>query len=768
MKDEQAEGLALYRALCAAFLPDWRGADSPETDIAAALLRAYLPLWARTGTLVERMPEKQADYLFGLFGCTARPGQGARGMLRLLPAPDAAPCRLAAGTKFADETGVQFTLDQPALLSANFVRQVVGTAPRQGRRADWTPRGDGAWPVLNFGEGAGVPAPPCVLSLNFADGFFCAGSFALQKRDLPDDAAWTLRRDGQSVPLEAAAAQGALVLHLPVGEAPAFDGPCAIEARWPVNGGVRRALPNELALPAVTRPAEQVWNDEQPADRDDFLPFGERLQPEACCLIACDELLGREGAVITLSGQLSYEQTAWGMELLDAAPPAYRLIMRRLPDSAARTVCHAAVQAVAWEYWDGTVWLPLPDSAALATALAAPAGRLQVRFRRPPGWQRCVWQGQSAFWLRLRLLRADGCFSLPCLHTVPRLRALTLWADGASLFPVQTALAGADALDGAEVEDPPAAFFRFASGAPVRLWLEGAPEKTSFFYAAASTFCPLAAQMTGDGVVTLDFPPDFAQSTHFGTPGYWVRAEGLDGCTVSLVCHPATACAETGTARAGAALRPWEEIPGVQGAEVVRDFAAAIPPETPGALGRRAHHLLFHGDRAVTAADIALLLRDEFPPCADARSAFEPDGVLRIAVLFRTPGQYGHAETLARMRTFLAGRLPVGLGARWRLTLPDWAPLNLCLTVAGLPAGAAPGLQKACDDALARLLAPLADGGRWGEFPARARLEAVFSGVAAGQGAVLVRCEQEPPTESGGAWSLPAAGVLNIQTTGRE
>ncbi len=78
---------------------------------------------------------------------------------------------------------------------------------------------------------------------------------------------------------------------------------------------------------------------------------------------------------------------------------------------------------LAWEYWDGRAWLPVPGLTQVPAAPPDPPGppRVkdlhvsgEVRFTVPDGWQPCEVGGASARWLRMRIV--SGAYAV--LRTV--------------------------------------------------------------------------------------------------------------------------------------------------------------------------------------------------------------------------------------------------------------------------------------------------------------------------------------------------------------
>ena len=770
------DGEQILRALIRSYMPDW-DFDAREDDPAWALLCASLPLFAHTDALMQRMMEKHRAVFLDLFGCENRPGQPAGGWVQLLPAPDAPPVLLPAGTRFAAENGCAVQTARPVWLSDNRLEQIVLVEPASSLRQVVPHAADGSFPVLCPGDCAAGEEQRVVWQAVFADGFFSGAPVQLRPAPvLGDGCVWTLQSADGSETLAAKQTDAGVALS-PLRQSAGHAGEIRIEASCPSGGGAVGSQQCQVVLPACECPPDAVVVEELPADGDDFAPFGDRLQLESCCYMACDTLLGRAAAVIDAAFSVSFTERTFGMELLDQPEPEYRLVMRHMPASYKPPMYHAVPQQAVWEYWNGQDWNLLPGCERLSGLFAqARTERVGLRFTTPVDWARAEVQGRAAFWLRLRLKRADDCYGLPCRQMVPRIQNLTFRADEALLQPQQTRLSGQDALDGLTADQPPAAYFKLSSAGPMQLlWrAEHEDEDRSAvrrweYGAADGGFYPLAATdetvgLRCTGTLTLDFPAAFARSQHFGQNGFWLRVWNPPRRQGALYCHAVWAQAEQMDCVPEGGLQPWRQTEGLSGAVLLGAFGGGLPPETDEQTRLRAAHGLVHRSRAVTADDLSLLLRDAFREIASVACARTETGTLRVAVLLRDGRPPVWQQAREHMERFLAAHLPLGVGPV-RITAPDLAVVHASVSVAGVAEQDWPAAKLRLEQDFCAYLNPLTGGAGqgWplGVLPTARQLEARLNEALRETDGWVESCRlfTERP-EGGQAWCRVAAGRL--------
>lgn len=762
-------------ALLRSYLPDWP-ADAGESDPARALLEASTPLFERTDALIGRMMEKHRAVFLDMLAGENQPGRPACGWVRLLPAPDAATRVLPAGTRFVAETGGTVETAHAVCLSANRIERIELVEPAKSLRLTVPAMEDGSFPSLCPGDRAAGQSRQTVWRAVFADGFFAGAPFLLRPAPVcGEPCEWTLQSADGTETLLAKPEEGGVCLS-PVDQNVGHAGETIVEGNIPASFRVS-AEPCAAVLPACERPPDAVLVEENPADGDDFMPFGDRLQLESCCYLACDALFGRVSSVIEAGFALSLSERAFGMELLDQTEPEYRLVMRRMPEQYKPPVYHAVPQQVVWEYWNGQVWTALPGCER-QTGLFAQAGaeRARLKFSAPKDWERIELQGRNAFWLRLRLKRADDCYGLPCRQMVPRVRGLTFRAGELLLEPRETRLDGDGALDGLPTTRPPVMYWKLACADPIQLlWcVEDAAEEACStpqweYGLADGSFRPLAmADGTGGlrrtGTLAPSFPAAFARSLHFGESGFWLRVWNPPQTRGALYSHAVWARAEQmGDVPAGA-LQPWEQVEGLAGAAILGAFGGDTPPETDEQARRRAGHGLYHQFRAVTAEDVSILLRDAFREVAFVTCGHTDLGALRVAVLLRDNRQTVFEQIRERMERFLKDRLPLGVG-RTEITEPDQAKVCAAVAVAGIAPQDWPMAEADLQQAFEAYLDPLTGGGGGGwplgvrptERQVADRLDQALR--KAGGWVETCRLFVEEP-EAGQTWCAVAAGEL--------
>lgn len=145
-------------ALLRSYLPDWL-VDAGEGDPARALLEASAPLFERTDALIGRMMEKHRAVFLDMLAGENQPGRPACGWVRLLPAPDAPPRVLPAGTRFVAETGGTVETADAVCLSANRIERIELVEPAKSLRLT-VPSADTAPPRGPQGKGTEKSRPP--------------------------------------------------------------------------------------------------------------------------------------------------------------------------------------------------------------------------------------------------------------------------------------------------------------------------------------------------------------------------------------------------------------------------------------------------------------------------------------------------------------------------------------------------------------------------------------------------------------------------------
>ncbi len=128
-----------------------------------------------------------------------------------------------------------------------------------------------------------------------------------------------------------------------------------------------------------------------------FYPFGQQPQPGVALYISSDEAFGKPKAQVTVS----FIRATTPQDSITAASASYTLLSHQ----------------VAWEYWNGTDWVPLPitDIAGNPCDLTSGPADLnssgQIYFFVPVDMARSSVNGQDGLWVRVRLVTGGYGFS---------------------------------------------------------------------------------------------------------------------------------------------------------------------------------------------------------------------------------------------------------------------------------------------------------------------------------------------------------------------
>lgn len=161
---------------------------------------------------------------------------------------------------------------------------------------------------------------------------------------------------------------------------------------------------------------EQIQRDDVLQENERFYPFGERLSLLSELKIACDEVLTKKGSDVTVRFNLRYEN--FKNDVPEENNRQYKLIMKvDEPVSPPLNVC---AQEVSLEYWNGNGWKQLKTTPSVKRVFASEQeGEMEIGFICPEDIAPTQTGAAEHNWLRLRLMRADGCYLSNTVHHVP-------------------------------------------------------------------------------------------------------------------------------------------------------------------------------------------------------------------------------------------------------------------------------------------------------------------------------------------------------------
>lgn len=742
----------------ASYLPEWQyeRADQPQ----AALLYAAQQLLADTRSRMDRLPEKHAVEFLRAFGLEAAPAVPMAAYARFT-APRGA--FVPADSVFylaGDGTRLWKTLYDVQAESLTLQAQVLESSTRARAVALPPPTPENPARLFDFHTApARCPALRLAHPTAFASrggvtlGLTFAGAEEALLAFLADAEAvdWMLDTDGGSLPLDPPRRDGAaLVFCLPAAPGTALRAVLRPDVTPPAVPGTAVTVDSVRRQ----RPCTCAVCEEEACTEGPFLPFGRDLGLWRCCYLACPDALALPGAQVTLRGSVAFlieEEPLPGRE----NPPVYKAVMRQMP-APPHAVQEVTVPGTAWEYWNGSLWLPLPGTGEAAACFADDGTHrpLAVTFPWPADAAPCTVEGQKGYWLRWRITRTRDNGTLPRRLHIPRVQDLRFDAAlrGA---PVSVALCG-----GGEEPFVPrtpgstAPFFAPRGTDPDRWWLrfdhapwadslslflqlagQGNGTTLSAWEATAAGLRPLALEDETEGLAhsgLLRLRGIAGQTAvRFGCPGWWLclQDEGaLAGQSVLprlTGVFPGSVCLEalgTDDARTGDTALPLHGGP-VTGT-LLTDGFGGLPPESDGDLLRRARQRQHHRERGVSPLDVEQLLRDNFRDVVRTRSK-RRGTELQVAVLLRDLHQHNLAfgrrrEAIARLLRQNTALPTLGLSLVVRQ--PNFYPVQVTVWLRCAPAADPQTQREAVRRALTRFLHPVTgnfrgDGWWFGDLP---------------------------------------------------
>ncbi|MCI8857291.1 MAG: hypothetical protein HFH26_12225 [Clostridiaceae bacterium] len=487
-----------------------------------------------------------------------------------------------------------------------------------------------------------------------------------------------------------------------------------------------------------------------------------------------------------------------------AEEPEYRPIMRRLPPPP--PVPHDIfAEVTAWEYWNGTAWLPLSDADTVAGCFApqdTETVQIETRFRWPLDAAPCEVQGQTGNWLRWRVREASGMGWLPRRVRIPEVSGISFSAvlrdapvsvthrnsleeafTPAETVPLLPGMGGDTEEWWLAFEPPPAD--------PLRLCLTfargGCGGTLSAWEAVQSGQRPLRLEdgtdgLRRDGLMRISGLSGI-RSERFGKMAWWLCLRDDSGMLRKARQQPLLTGVSCGAVRlradrddsctAGEPLLPLRG--GMLRGTCLTDGFGGSPPETDAGLVRRLRRERSHLGRAVTAHDLEWIACGEMHDVVHLRCIREGDTLL-AGILLRDTACHAaafalRAEALAELLKQTSPAEALGLDIRVRE--PSFYPLDISLWVQSESVS----YQTVCSvltGALSRFLHPVTGnfhgrGWRMGSLPTQNQLvscvQAALPGVRAARMLVTARTSDGREIEAvhiHDPFALPLNGIHHI------
>lgn len=493
-----------------------------------------------------------------------------------------------------------------------------------------------------------------------------------------------------------------------------------------------------------TQPYQAAICDDTIVTEGNFHPFGSGLELWRTCYVSCPEVLSLRDAQVTISYTLF--DTIREERLPETEqPPAYRPIMRRLP-TPPPPPHDVYAQSVRWEYWNGKIWLPIPNTLSMSSCFSTENNNAKVvryQLRWPADAQPCEMQGQLGYWLRWQVMQADGSGYLPRRLHMPEIRNLHL---STSLVHVPVTISVYSGLAAQfqswhPIEEAP--LFPALGPKADGWWLrfDRAP-----FGEPLSLFADLIGRVIGTRLTAWESTPDGLRPlgledetdglhhsgllrlsgirgtlTHrFGQNGWWIcfRDEcgmlsrgrfypRLSGLYPGAVCLKA---ASEDRCQRGEPVLPFQG--GVVSGVTLTDSFGGAPLEQESEILNHARLRRHHLGRGVSALDAAQLIQDRFRDVVRAHIWREKNRFV-VAVLMRDSHQ--HCAAFSQRKASIARLLQTEtviptLGLSIDVREPNFYPVSIMVSLHTTPDRDLQTYSEAVRHTLTQFLDPVMGG----------------------------------------------------------
>lgn len=305
----------------------------------------------------------------------------------------------------------------------------------------------------------------------------------------------------------------------------------------------------------ATEPALILHNGSQ-LEAAECMPFGASVSLFDECYICDDQVFSQQDAKITLSFELSSKSKI--LQLTAQQMSEELKVIKRKPNAVQYDIASTSPEKIVFEYYNGQGWRVLPCSNEWAAIMdGSHHGTYNIRFQCPGDWVSVPVNGYDGRSLRIRVTQADNCYLLPCEHTMPVLRNISLsynyeapWKQPQKLSTVcgtQMKDQTKEMLENRPVTafqplaQPPAALYlgfdRPLTGAPISMLFDVEEnvhfrmDPVTFEYSTRSGFKQMKVidgtdNFSGAGTILFMPPSDFAAAEVEGIRRWWLRLRG--------------------------------------------------------------------------------------------------------------------------------------------------------------------------------------------------------------------------------------------------
>jgi hypothetical protein len=736
------------------YVPEWRYNPS-SLDAGAALALIWDNLFSGTLERYGRLAENCRLALLDTIGSEPKPALPARGYLVFEPDAEA-DCGIivSAKTGIAGPKGSDTVMetDRELVVSPAKIEEIYCALPSQGS----VRRHEGRENIPLFkAEGAEThvwtfyhPYAFAVsrdaslrlyIELNGGDTACLCGGVEWEFEDGQQWKPLRARQDGDNLLLEFLENT---------------DAPCRrIRFSLPGAGCPDNSLISVRAFPTGNALfPDAVYTEDTQQDGDSVFPFERHFMPGSCFYVACNDALGKPGALVELSFFLRFEdfpiegypewQIHWRkvMKSADLEPPPEYTVQ---------------VSEVVWEYFNGTGWaiLSAGDPGMFANGLER---RCALRFTCPADIAPTVCGAHEGLYIRARVRTVENIFRIRGYYRAPVLSALRFRYTGD--FPVTDAKVyghwetrrlqpGIPAPLIGTLPLPGAMYFTFNSpfgqGSILFDVVPGKSAPLRWEYSAENGWAPLDVHdgthnLSQTGIVIYQTPVPCAKARMFGREGYWMRVVDIENtyCEFSglhllgLYENAVTATARTPGGEANMPSRAFhsilDPIPGILGAYNPLPCHGGMPGENEESIIRRLTAGFHHGGRAVSPPDIERLALEASQHVRHARcypktgaDGFPSDNCDCVAVLG------GDADEI---QMYLEDLRPLGAG-RLAVTEARFIGVNVTLSAAIERPEDALSIKRHVLRRLSEFLDPDLGGWQIGQLPSPEAITALLRSV---------------------------------------
>ena len=463
----QKELCGRVEELAASYTPEWRF-DRENPDVGSTLALIFAGQMADNIRRINQLPEKYHTEFLNLLGLTLKSAYPASGVVVAELMQETVPgVTLPRGSRLVadreDGTPILFETTGDVYLTGSRLTDILSLSGTQGK----------ILPILGGPEPAQlVPAPaeeeaeglgeeperpvPVVSLFDYQEQGIQRNALLLYHRSvfggenaaillqigspegkslasaLTDDRYWRWSYyDGSGLhPFDKVEVRDNAVFLYREGQSQPFavDGTdyhmICLEALEPIQGAL---TVGELRVASLREaaPPEVILRDGEALEAEACMPFGDTVSLFDECYICDDLIFSQQDAQVTLSFRLSSKKK---MVHLTAQQVHDELkIIKRKPKAVQYEVAYTAPERVALEYYNGQGWRHLPCSNQWSALFdGTHPGEYQITFQCPADWASVPVNGYEGRCLRLRVTQADDCYLLPCEHTMPVLRDVSL------------------------------------------------------------------------------------------------------------------------------------------------------------------------------------------------------------------------------------------------------------------------------------------------------------------------------------------------------